>query len=289
MSKTEEFNKIMRRVDEEHYSKRKLKSVKVEPIKPRENMNPLQTSLSKCTIQGNKVLLPEEHLENYKDVRKALMDAGADYKRNTFVFPNEAQPYIDKLMDGLSINRKKETQFFATPPDIAEWMARELMNSSSDSILEPSAGQGALLDAVYTEAYKGGEVFYIEMDSINLSVLKKKYEGYSNFYHLHPEDNNFLKLDIENKFDRIIANPPFAKNQDIDHIYKMWAVLKPGGRIVTVASKHWQLSENKKEKAFKNWIENEVEGTVYEIEAGRFKSSGTMVSTCIIVIDKSKK
>ena len=38
------------------------------------------------------------------------------------------------------------------------------------------------------------------------------------------------------KYDRIIANPPFTKNQDIDHVMQMWNFLKPGGRIVSIMS-----------------------------------------------------
>jgi len=83
-----------------------------------------------------------------------------------------------------------------------------------------------------------------------------------------------------------IANPPFAKNQDIDHIYNMWEVLKPGGKIVTIASKHWLLSSNKKETAFKAWLYDVVEADINTVEAGAFEESGTKIETVLIEINK---
>lgn len=87
------------------------------------------------------------------------------------------------------------------------------------------------------------------------------------------------------QLDRKIANPPFSKNQDIDHIRKMYECLKVGGRIVTIASKHWQISTNKKEAAFSEWLDK-LDAEIIDVEAGEFKESGTSIATCIIVIDK---
>ncbi len=64
--------------------------------------------------------------------------------------------------------------------------------------------------------------------------------------------DDFLKLHkATNIFDKIIANPPFSKNQDIDHIRKMYIHLDEGGRMVSVASKHWVNSNRKKKRNLK--------------------------------------
>lgn len=284
---TEEFNKIMERANARHASMKKQKQEPIKNIKPRDNMNALQSSISKCTIKGNSVLLPEEHLDNYAEVRKALLQAGGQYKRNAFIFPSDPTPFLERIMEGENPNFKKENQFFATPQDVAQWMARELMvTPDSLAILEPSAGQGALIEAYYQEAYKGGELFYIEKNETNRTILQEKFKRHANCYHIHPDDNDFLLLSLDHKYDRIIANPPFSNNQDVDHIFKMWDHLKPGGRIVTVASTHWQFAKEKKATDFKYWIDETVEASIYPLDSGRFKSSGTMVSSCILVIDK---
>jgi hypothetical protein len=65
----------------------------------------------------------------------------------------------------------------------------------------------------------------------------------------------------------------------------MYEVCKPNGRIVTIASKHWQIASNKKETEFKQWLDV-VGAEVHDIEAGAFKESGTSISACIICIEK---
>ena len=84
-------------------------------------------------------------------------------------------------------------------------------------------------------------------------------------------------------FDRIIANPPFNKNQDIDHVKAMYRRLRKGGVLVSITSKHWQVSNNKKETEFRSWLD-EVGADVEEIENGAFKESGTMIGGLIIKI-----
>lgn len=245
-------------------------------------MNELQTSLSKCKIEGNILFLPpmsDGMLPNYNEVRTALLNAGAKYKRNTFVFPNDAQPYIDRLMGGDKVNIKKEFQFFGTPAKLADELVSRADVKKNHKILEPSAGQGAIVDAIVREV-PSIWVDCCELMDINGNILAK----HSNV-HFICED--FLKIpkQYEGYYDRIIANPPFSKNQDIDHIMKMYECLKPKGILVTICSKHFQMSTKKKETAFKEWLD-EINAVIEEVPAGEFKESGTNIATCIIIISK---
>ena len=99
------------------------------------------------------------------------------------------------------------------------------------------------------------------------------------------DEPDFMKVVIPQRFDRIIANPPFSKNQDIDHVKKMYKLLRKGGRLVSVMSNHWNVSSNKKETEFKEWLDK-VESEVYDIPSGTFKKSGTLVGGKIVVINK---
>jgi len=65
----------------------------------------------------------------------------------------------------------------------------------------------------------------------------------------------------------------------------MYDVLKPEGRIVSIASAHWKLSENKKETEFRQWLQDK-DAHIETIEKGAFKDSGTMVGGVIITINK---
>jgi len=283
MNHTEQFNKIMNYTNTAHKAKKEQKKILPELIGEREEMNELQTSIAKCRFAGNTIFLPEEMLSNYADVRKAFLNAGATYSRNTFVFPNDAKPYIDRLMDGESVNIKKEFQFFPTPPALAEEMAAFAMkdfNPQTMTILEPSAGQGALVKACFEHDFKDELIVHgYELMDVNRTVLSKIKD-----FILLGED--FIKeAGHRLQFDRIIANPPFNKNQDIDHIREMYNCLKVGGRIVTIASNSWRTGSQKKQIEFRNWLD-EIGAVVDDIEAGTFKESGTNIATCLIIIDK---
>lgn len=243
-------------------------------------MSALAESLLKCRVDGNVLHLPpmsDGPLENYQEVRKALLNAGAQYKRNTFVFPTDAQPYIDRLTSGESINIKKEFQFFPTPDHLADRLVELADMHETDSVLEPSAGQGAIIKAIQKQFNKK-EVNCYELNPINQAVLIKM-----NNVNLLGDD--FLLHNSKGAYDRIIANPPFSKNQDIDHIYAMFSLLRAGGRLVTIASTHWRHSKNKKETKFREFLAN-MDAEITEVEAGEFQESETNVATVIIVIDK---
>lgn len=245
-------------------------------------MTELAESLKKCKVEGNTLFLPpieDGMLSNYKEVRQALLNAGAKYKRNAFVFSSDAQPFIDRLTGGESVNIKKQFQWFPTPSDIASHLISLAEIKSGHSILEPSAGQGAIVNAIH-EKFPKLVVDCCELMPENQQVLSRI--PYSTFI-----CDDFMKVDSDwyGMFDRVIANPPFNKNQDISHVRKMYDCLKKGGRLVSIASKHWQFSENKTEKEFRNWLKK-MKATIHDIEAGKFKESGTMISCCIIVIDK---
>jgi protein-L-isoaspartate O-methyltransferase len=216
-------------------------------------------------------------LENYQEVRTALLKAGAKYKRNAFVFPNEAQPYIDRLTSGGSVNIQKEFQFFATPDELADRMVELAEVEEGHRILEPSAGQGAIVKAI-NRATGGEDVYCYELMPLNQSILKKISTA-----HLLGDD--FIQHEGEEKFDRIIANPPFTKNQDIDHIKKMFSLLRKGGKMVTVASPSWTFGSQKKQVEFREWL-SEVNAIVEELPEGTFKESGTTIRAMLIQIQK---
>lgn len=95
---------------------------------------------------------------------------------------------------------------------------------------------------------------------------------------------DFLTSKCSNPFDKVIANPPFSNNQDIDHIYKMIEVCKPEfGIVVSIASNHWRNSKYKKETDFRNYL-NSKGVVIEEIPEGAFKENGTMVAACIVII-----
>lgn len=258
-----------------------------EPELP-ETTSEAQAVLKQCTVQGNVVKLPDGQLDRkvYSDVKNALELIGGKWKGGKtygFVFQTNPTELLDQIANGEKRNLKKEYQFFATPPDLAARMVEMAELGETDgqgygNILEPSAGQGAIVKAIHEGTEGVVTVNCYELMDINRSILERM-SGVALI------GNDFTKAPSIEQFDRIIANPPFTKNQDIDHIRLMYDVLKPGGVMVTLASPSWTFGSQKKHVEFRQWL-TEVDAHMEEILEDTFKESGTSIRTILIKIKK---
>lgn len=234
-------------------------------------------SIEKMVPVGNRLELPKsDHFANYAQVKKALLTAGGKYKRNGFEFTEDAAEIKARLTGGEVINDKKKFQFFATPPELADSLVELAHLRPYHDVLEPSAGQAAIANKVKG---KVNSLFTVELMPQNIQALER--QGYD------PIEADFLTLTTSDLgyFDRIIANPPFTKNQDIDHIKHMFTFLKVDGCLISLASKSWMTGGQKKQVAFREWLDD-VEATITDVPAGAFKESGTNISSVIIDITK---
>lgn len=235
-----------------------------------------------CSITDDHIVkLPNIQLDRkvYSDVKTIIEKNGGRWKGGKtqgFQFEFNPTDLFTKLHGGEDVNNKKDFQFFATPDEVINLMLTKASIQLTDNILEPSAGQGAIVDRIISLCNR---VDMCEFMSENRQILENK--GYKN--RIICED--FTKLNFDYKYDKILANPPFTKNQDIDHVLKMYEHLKPGGRIVTIMGPSWVKGSQKKQVNFKSWLAKL--GATYEpIEEGAFKKSGTGIKTYIVVIDK---
>lgn len=163
--------------------------------------------------------------------------------------------------------------YFSTPEPVAALVVGLADIRPGHSVLEPSAGSGALLDAM------PGDVVYscFECNYSLCEVLELK--GHS------VQRGDFLQADGIGPFDRVIMNPPFEKLQDIDHVRHAFAMLKPGGRLVSVMSPGAFFRTNAKCADFQQWVE-ELGGEVQDLADESFKSSGTGVATKLLILDR---
>lgn len=237
--------------------------------------------LQQCTVEGNLVKLPENQLERneYLEVKKALELIGGKWKSGKvygFVFNSDPTELLDQIANGEKRNLKKEYQFFATPDELADYLVELADLKGSGTILEPSAGQGAIIKAINKACGIIPDCY--ELMEVNQQILKQSGLSF-----------NFIGADFfehgDQKYDRIIANPPFSKNQDIDHLKEMYKCLAPDGRLVCITSESWVHGSQKKQVEFREWLE-EIEADIYTIEKGAFKESGTMIGGRIVVVNK---
>lgn len=222
--------------------------------------------LADSSIDGNKLFLPPTQLERslYVKVDKALKAIGGKWNRSAkaHVFDSDPADVVEQLLQtGEVIDAKKEFQFFETPTELAEQLVAAAQLSEADRVLEPSAGKGRIASLIPG------------CDVIELNPDNRKYLQENGFNLIH---DDFLTFD--GKYDVIVANPPFSKQQDIDHVTHM---LEIADRVVSVMSASVLWRENKKTVEFRDLIES-LGGEFEELPDGAFKESGTEVKTCVV-------
>lgn len=241
--------------------------------------------LQKCIVDGTVIKLPKIQLERklYQDVAKSLQFIGGKWKGGKiqgFIFNTDPSELLKEVASGNKRNIKKEFQFFETPEIICDRLIELAEINVEHAILEPSAGRGAIVNAIHRELGGSGFTVYgYELMPTNVQFLEK-------ICGFRLIGSDFL-TECETYFDRIIANPPFSKNQDIDHVIKMYDHLKEGGRVVSIVGTSWINGSQKKQIEFRNWLD-EVGAEVIDIERGAFKESGTMVGGKIVIINKKQ-
>lgn len=238
--------------------------------------------LKHCTLESNVLKLPavQFNKKSYAEAKKWIEEAGGSWqggKIQGFTFPFNPERVFSILKEGKRCDLQKDFQFFETPADIADWLVMLAGGiHETDTVLEPSAGRGALIKAIH-RACPSVKVECYELMPENKELLL----SLDNIVLL---GDDFTK-DFSGKYTKIIANPPFSGNQDIDHVRLMYDRLEEGGTLAAITSQHWKFAYEKKCVDFREWLE-EVHGEVFEIGSGEFKESGTAVSTMAVVIHK---
>lgn len=239
--------------------------------------------LSECTLENNIMRLPQVQFskKTYLEVKNRILEAGGEWngKLNGFTFDFNADRVFSILKSGKRCNLKQEFQYFATPDAIADIAVSKFSSLlESQSILEPSAGRGSLVNAVRRRCPKAVVDCY-ELMPENIEHLSKV-DG------AHIVGTDFCKC--HDKYDRIIANPPFANNQDIDHLYMMYERLNIGGELSCIVSQHWKFANDQKCVHFRQWLEMN-EADVTDFDKGEFKESGTIIGTSLVYIVRKPK
>lgn len=240
----------------------------------------LEEAIAACTIEGTVVKLPDVELDRpiYVKLQKKLEGIGGKWNRKSkgFLFSKDPSKLLGRVKEGEKINLKKQYQFFETPKEVVELMVNEIEDLMISTMLEPSAGQGALIKPINEHV----DVHYCELNPDNVEIIESL--NYPKVSHI---GDDFMNLDITNKYDLVFANPPFTKGQYCTHIKKMHEHLNDGGRLVSIAPIGFKTASVNPQKGFADWLEL-VDARVVDIPPKSFKSSGTMIDTCIIVINK---
>jgi len=232
--------------------------------------NEVANVLANSRVDGDKLYLPDVQLERklYMAVDKVLKALGGKWNRSAkaHLFNSDVEAIIEEVvLTGEYTDQKKEYQFFETPTELARKLVEMAGIRPGESVLEPEAGKAriaSLIDGCHC---------------IELNPENRKYLSENGF---NVVGDDFLGFSGE--YDVIVANPPFTRQQDIDHINHMLTIAKR--RVVSVASSSVLFRDNQKTVSFREKIES-LGGTITPLPDNSFSKSGTNVSTCVVCVD----
>ncbi|MGW2725535.1 methyltransferase [Streptomyces sp. NPDC001492] len=216
----------------------------------------------------------------YLDTAKVLEAAGGKWSRKerAHLFDGDAAEAIEPvILTGEVVSTKQQFGYFPTPTPVVQQLIDLAELKAGMELLEPSAGRGAIAAAVAAE---GCVVDCIEVQESNASVIFDA--GYANLVLVR----DFLATEPGTGYDRVVMNPPFARQDDIRHVLHAHRFLKPGGLLVAVMSNGVTFRDTPLTRQFRSLLEAEG-GQIHPLPEGAFKETGTGVHTVIAVIPKS--
>lgn len=246
--------------------------------------------LIRTRTQANLVYWYEYSEENYSTYRAALSKLGINNKNESQYVREQRTKLLDDFLPTNSKGQIEKEQklknlevtafeakipgFFPTPPELIKRILELADIQEDDRILEPSAGKGDLLDAV-RESHSYHELHAIEPHSILREILTLK--GYQLV------DSDFLQYNPEDRYDKIIMNPPFENGQDVDHVRHAFTLLKPGGRLISIVSEGPFFRQFKRDKAFRDFLK-EKNAFVSESIKEAFKNAFNSTSITVRIV-----
>ena len=234
--------------------------------------------LSRASVDGESLFLVGQlDRQMYVKVNKVLEAAGGKWNRKAkaHVFDRPAADRIDEIiLSGEVEVPTDEYNYFPSPPSVVARLLELADIERGMRVLEPSAGKGAI---AYACAESGATVDCYELMESNFVALA----GDIKFCSVRNMD--FLAQAPEASYDRVVMNPPFAKQQDIKHVLHALKFLKPDGLLVSVMASSVTFRDNKLTQEFRDLIRQRG-GEIEALPDGAFKESGTNVRTVIVII-----
>ncbi|MGI4815548.1 MAG: DUF4942 domain-containing protein [Janthinobacterium lividum] len=212
-------------------------------------------------------------------VQKANRIIAAHYGMAVGAAPHVAgsEPTFDPDKAGL------KEDFFPTPASVVEQMVKVARIKDGMRVLEPSAGDGAIVRGICDGGHHNLTLFVCENSPDRYGRLTKTLEDRA------PKDTRWNKSDFlrsyeTHQFDRILMNPPFSGGQGLAHLFHAWAKLAPDGRLVAILPPGGGQASQRATTRFNDLLRNH--GEVVDLPDGAFRESGTMVRTCMVILNR---
>ncbi len=221
-----------------------------------------------------------ERISDWDLLKRIMLALGGTWKTGGkkapggFRFPDDvdAAELVRLAKETGEITDPRAAEAFFTPDPLADVLVDRLGSlGPCPSVLEPSAGEGALARAVLRK-HPTARVACVEALDQHVAKLDSlcltRYQG--DFLLLMPE-----RLGMH---EAVAQNPPFSR--EIEHVRHAYTFLKPGGVLVAIMSTGIKFREDKARKAFRLWV-SEHDGSIWENPEGSFEPA-TSVRTVMV-------
>lgn len=194
--------------------------------------------------------------------------------------PEERAPEDDGGLSTPKTSLAKNYGFFPTPDAAARSMFEHVPLYRQDegkppyTVLEPSAGTGNLAELAQAT---GAVVDCVEYQPALADALKAA----RIFRRVTTGDFLTMLPNPAELYDRVVMNPPFDRERDIDHVMHALRFLKPDGCLVAIMSAGTEFRETRKSIAFRALMEK-MGAWWRDLPAGSFASVGTQTNTIIL-------
>jgi predicted RNA methylase len=225
-----------------------------------------------------------EAIERAAQRNRALRSGMIARLRPMMVPAREAAKQFRSVADGVESVRSVVKQvesckhvpgFFPTPRHLVARMIEEAGDLTGKTVLEPSAGNGAIAK----EARKAGAaVSCVEYNCTLANILRQ--DGFD------VENGDFMECQPK-PFDLVLMNPPFERGADALHVMHAFKFLREGGKLVAIMGESSFFRSDRAAVEFRDWLES-VGGTSEQLPDGTFSGAdayrSTGVQTRIVMI-----
>lgn len=209
----------------------------------------------------------------------------------------EADPLQDK-----KLTPARRFGFFPSPDEVAERVIRNafvLRDAKKEQlrILEPSAGNGNLARRCVkkfeptdwgfnAERYRDEYRWDNLVDCVEIQPdLAHQLQQAGIYNRVTCADFLAIRQNSARLYDRVVMNPPFDRERDIDHVMHALNFLKEDGMLIAVMSAGTEFRETKKSAAFRALMAK-MGAAWDDLPAGSFAEVGTYVNTLLIRVWK---
>lgn len=250
-------------------------------------------ALSESTVEGNVLRLAGQlDRKVYLATDKVLKRLGGKWNRkvggHVFDVSDVAERIEGVVAAGVFADLKNEFNLFETPPELARALCARAGiggRGAGEFILEPSAGRGALIQAIMA-CDPTAEVGYFEIQPDLADALQVAFP-----HRLVRLGLDFMEAGVVfdmalRGVDAVVMNPPFSGKREVDHVHRALDILEmaraPKG-LSAVMSTGVTFRTDTKTKMFRDRLKD-LRAEVTDNPPGSFWASGTNVNTVTVSV-----